>query len=96
MEKPKIKRKGIRFSPEPGTLAEFTYLGLDEKFKAQYAGLVISESSTGCSLVHTGAPLKVGDEITIKVGSLAPVASEVRWVIQLDEKIQKAGFQFLL
>lgn len=89
-------RKSIRFSPDSGSLAEIAFGPVAKAFKAQHHALVLSESATGCSILVAFAPdVSVGDRLRLKVGNLSPLLAEVRWVVPLDEQIQKIGFMYL-
>jgi hypothetical protein len=57
--------------------------------------LAFSESRTGCGLVLiSGKNPKVGDEITVKLGTMAPLAGIVRWVDSLDKDVIKIGVEY--
>jgi hypothetical protein len=90
------KRKNTRFDSEVNTLAEID-LQKNKKFYPTITALVITESYSGCSAVLVNAPiLVVGQKCLVKVGLMKEaLKAEARWVIQLDEHIQKVGFQYL-
>lgn len=88
------QRKNIRFNPDQGAVAQVCFG--TKTFKPDHHALILSESYRGCSIVLTLAPdVAVGDRLRIKVGNLAPMLAEVRWVIPLDDEIQKIGFMYL-
>jgi hypothetical protein len=89
-------RKNTRFKPDPGTYAEVKFPAKGKSSAPNYSGLVLSEAFGGCSMVLVYGPnLANGDQCNVKVGNLTPLLAEVRWVIALDENIQKVGFKFL-
>ncbi len=96
MLKKKYSRKSVRFTPDPGLVAQICFSPKTKTFKAEYSALILSESYRGCSLLIALAPdIAVADRLQIKVGELGPLLAEARWVIQLDEHIQKVGFMYL-
>lgn len=89
-------RKSTRFKPELSSVAQLCTGSLKKNFSEDFASLVLSESYTGCSVVVVNAPaFRVGSQLRVKTGALAPLLAEVRWVIPLDENIQKVGFMYL-
>jgi len=89
-------RKSTRFKPEKCTTAYLCVGSLRKAFSEDFASLLLSESYTGCSVVVAHAPaFRIGSQLRVKVGALAPLLAEVRWAIPLDENIQKVGFMYL-
>ena len=93
--KPNESFRGVRFPPDPKTLAQLDVEGSAE-FKPSLYGLVLNESYQGCALIllkderiSAGAPLRV------QVGQLAPMRAEVRWHKELDDQVVKIGLFYL-
>lgn len=91
-------RRSLRFQPDEGNIAEIDPEAKDNKnnFKARIRALIVDEALEGCCLVLThNRLLQVGDICLVKVGMLDPLISEVRWIRDLDEEIQKIGIMYL-
>jgi hypothetical protein len=89
------KRKNTRFPSPAGTLAKIEFQQGKADKKIVYIAQVITESFNGCSCVVIRAhDLIVGDLCRVKVGALPMLTAEIRWVIPLDDEIQKVGFMF--
>ncbi|MDT8409184.1 MAG: hypothetical protein RQ741_06255 [Wenzhouxiangellaceae bacterium] len=95
------KRRYMRFSPDEIEVAliQFTNRDPDEFFfEADAAGLVVEEAYGGCGLVvlskTTPDSMKEGAACLVKVGHLAPVRGEVRWVKSLDQDVSKLGIEY--
>ena len=89
-------RKSVRFSPDPGAVAHVCFGPISKTFNPEHNALILSESYKGCSVLLALAPdIAVGDRLRIKVGNLAPMLAEARWVVPLDDQIQKIGFMYL-
>jgi hypothetical protein len=86
------KRKSFRFKAEPGTLVVFQKVSNPVKI----TGLAIDESYRGCSFVMVSKePFEKGDHIKVKVGKLAALLGEVRWVKDLKDSVWTIGVEFL-
>jgi hypothetical protein len=86
------KARSVRFSPDPGTLAEIQF----EKQGVLF-GLVLNESSGGCAVVlMTDQDIPVHSRCRCKVGQLAWTDAEVRWTKVLDKNLVKLGLQYHL
>jgi len=87
------KPRSIRFSPDPGTLAEI-------RFEAEgifVFGLVINESATGFNtVVNTDKSVLVGATCLCKVGNLEWTYAEVRWMKSLESNIVQLGLEYQL
>ncbi|MGK5088479.1 hypothetical protein WDW86_13045 [Bdellovibrionota bacterium FG-2] len=95
MTKPN-QRKSIRFSPDPGTLAQIEIPLKDGAFAPKDVGLVLNESNRGCAVVVTRKSfLKAGELWRIKIGHLEPLKAQIKWVTELDMDVQKVGLQYL-
>jgi transcription antitermination factor NusG len=90
------KRRYIRFKPSANHFAQIDLGANEDEFTFQYVGLVVDEAAMGCCLaVSPEVKLKVGDQIRVKVGPLAPLKARVVWKAKLDDSIEKVGFEFL-
>lgn len=90
-----VKRKHVRFKPDPGAYAQICLDVEAPKFEPELLALILDESGGGCGLVTlTSKTFHRGDRVKVKVGELAPVLSEVCWVIPIDQQIQKIGLHY--
>lgn len=86
-------RSAIRFSPDPGTLAQLQF----EDSKEAEFGLVLNESAGGCALVlTTKSKIYEGGSCLCKVGNLASTPASIRWVKKLEANLFKIGLKYLL
>lgn len=90
-----IKRKHIRFTPDPPTTA-LIMTDEDGKFlKTPIPCIVIEESYGGCGLVAPTNPLIEKDStLLIRVGNLPDMLSQIRWVKIFDSKVCYFGIQY--
>lgn len=92
-KKTEHKPRSIRFSPDPGTLAEIRF----EAEGIYVFGLVINESATGFSAVlNTDKAILVGATCLCKVGNLEWTYAEVRWAKALEADIIQLGLEYQL
>ena len=91
-------RTSRRFPPDEGTIAwiDPNVQGDKRDFKPTIAALVTDESLQGCGIVvlsrdHIG----LDTECMIRVGGLAPLLSQIRWVKDLGTNARKVGVMFL-
>jgi hypothetical protein len=90
------KRRFIRFKPGPNHYAQIDLSANSDEFTFQYVALIVDESLMGCCLaLLPNAPLKVGDEVRVKVGPLAPLKARIVWKTNVDSFVDKVGFEFL-
>lgn len=90
------KRKHIRFASDVGTQAFVLANEEGVKLKIPLPALVVEESFKGCSLVVLKDSIfHEGSLLTVKVGRLDPMKSEVRWVKTFDGKICYIGLVYL-
>ena len=86
-------RKGIRFSPDPGTLASLSF-AKGRKYFTVY-GLVINESLKGCAVILMTDEKMEKDMVCLtRVGQLPETVSNVRWVKVLDTNLYKVGLEY--
>ena len=91
-------RSALRFAPDEGTIALIDPDHGEDKsqFKPTIHALVVDEAMDGCGLVVVNnTRLEIGDICLVQVGQLDPLSSELRWIRQLDEDVQKIGFMYL-
>ena len=93
--KPATKRKGVRFSPDPGTLAHVD-LSVKGAFKPTLICLVTEESFKGCGLVALSPKgLEKGDECRVQLGEGPVLEAEVRWRTDLDAQTVRLGLLYI-
>ena len=89
-------RKKLRFAPDPSMHAEIDFDTKQETFRCEMPALIFNESYSGCCVVAMKEKrFKVGSKFRIKVGLLAPLYGEIRWVNMLDNDFIKMGVEFL-
>ena len=91
-------RTSRRFPPDEGTIAwiDPNMQGDKRDFKPTIAALVTDESLRGCGIVVLSRDdMCQGAECMIRVGRLAPLLSQVRWVKDLSANARKVGVMFL-
>lgn len=91
-------RRSLRFAPDENNIAEIDASEAQDKddFQAQVHGLIVDEARDGCCLVLTNnQTLQEGDLCLVKIGRLDPINSEVRWIRELDDEVQKIGLMYL-
>lgn len=90
------KRKSVRFKPDLGTFAWIDTGAFTQTFKPEVVALVTEESSKGCRLLtFSDNEFEEGLRMKVKLGELAPLLSEVRWVKQLEEDVYHIGVMYL-
>ncbi len=90
------KRKHIRFSPDPCTVAYVDINISADKFDPKHVGIVITEAYGGCSIAVKATDfLQDKDEIRIKVGEMPVFKAQVVWRVPLDSDIVKLGIKYL-
>ena len=91
-------RRSRRFPPDEGTIAWIDPRAHGDKreFKPTIAALVTDEARHGCGIVTLSRDqLDPDTHCMIRVGDLAPLRSQIRWVKDLGADAQKAGVMFL-
>jgi hypothetical protein len=94
----KDARRSLRFPPDEGTIAWIDPSVQDDKrnFKPTIAALVTDEALHGCGIVTLSRDQIDPDaECMIRVGDLAPLRSQIRWVKDLGAHARKVGVMFL-
>ncbi len=93
----KVKRKHIRFTPDPDDYALILTGAQGRPLKNPKICLLIQESFGGCSVVMTQdkAPME-GHTIQIQVGRQSPLQAEIRWTKPLSHRVFSVGLQYLL
>jgi len=92
------ERRKVRFAPDEGAIAQIdpTIREDNADFEPKIQALVIDEARDGCGLVVVNNKvLFEGDTCLVKIGDLDPLISEIRWVQELDEDVQKIGVMYL-
>ncbi len=89
------KARGIRFKAHPADTAK-VYFGEDvADFQEDLAGLILNESiQGGALLVISDRKFIEGEFVVVKVGLLAPLRAEVRWVLHSEANIYKVGLLY--
>lgn len=90
----KKKRASFRFTAEPGTLVQIQQPAAGNE---PIFGLAVDEAYRGCSFVITGKkPLwKEGEILKLKVGKLAAMLGEIRWIKKVEKNIWTIGVRYL-
>jgi hypothetical protein len=91
-------RRSLRFPPDEGAVAWIDPSVHEDKhaFKPTVAALVIDEALNGCGLITLAQDwLREGAECMVRVGQLAPLRAEIRWVKDLNDDVLKIGVVFL-
>lgn len=92
----KSKRRKVRFASDPSQHAEIELHPTPGDFTPDLAAVICNESYRGCCIVAVkNKQLQEGARIRIKVGRLAPLLGEVKWVTDLDVEVAKFGIEFL-
>lgn len=89
-----IPRKYLRFPPEEGAVAwvDPNPLATRKDFQPTFAALVTDEALVGCGLIAIYQDwIKEGSEFTVRVGRLAPIQAQVRWVRDLGGRVIRIG-----
>ena len=91
-------RKSRRFPPDEGAMAWIDPSAPEDKhnFRPTIPALVTDEALHGCGVV-TLADDRISEdaECMVRVGNLAPLKSQIRWVKNLPNDIRKVGVMFL-
>lgn len=97
MEKRSLrKRKATRFKAAPGTLVQVSLASTSKNFKPQVIGLAIDEAYKGGSFVTIADKrLSIGANLYVKVGRVAALKAQVRWVKELEYDLCVYGMEFL-
>ena len=90
-------RSQLRFRPDPLDIAQLDFGPLDAPFSPTQVALIAEESPMGgAGLVALTSPqLHEGVVLRVKVGRLAPLRSEVRWMRKLEGDLVRVGIKFL-
>lgn len=94
--KTKVRRKSIRFKPDPGTLALVLTDSQGKKLSVPQIAIVVEEAYRGCSLlIVKELDFAEGDVLTVQVGHLSPLKAEIRWKKNYEGKFEYMGLQYL-
>jgi hypothetical protein len=91
-------RRSRRFPPDEGTMAWIDPNVHEDKddFNPTIPALVTDEALHGCGVVTLfDDRLSVDAECMVRVGHLAPLKSQLRWVKDLNNDVRKMGVMFL-
>jgi hypothetical protein len=89
-----VKKRSVRFPPDPGTLAEISFAPEAGKPFTLF-GLVINESQTGCAVVMmTDLKFKKDCPCHARIGHLADTKAIVRWTKTLEKGLIKIGVEY--
>ncbi len=92
----KPTRRNLRFTSDPSLHAEIQFDSVAQEFVSDLAGIICNESYTGCCLgVPASDRVREGTRFRLRVGNLAPMLGEVKWVTKVDPEIWKVGIHFL-
>ncbi|MCO4753681.1 MAG: hypothetical protein KC478_04330 [Bacteriovoracaceae bacterium] len=88
-----MKRKNIRFTPDKNTVVWFCKG--HEEFSKDHVGLAYSEAYGGAGVVITeDLGLKEGDLVTVKIGELESIKSEIRWIKKISDSVYQFGIKY--
>lgn len=89
-------RSKMRFPAEVGEIAMIDRDCESEDSGELIPALIINESYNGCALIlkSKDAP-EMGSKCLITLGRNTPYLAETVWVVNVEEEVTKAGFQFL-
>jgi hypothetical protein len=92
-----VKRRHLRFRPDPMEYAQIAVRDLGAPFTPEMVALVSEEAPMGgCGLVLMETPLlKVGDICRVKVGRIDPLRAQVMWRQAVESGIIRLGLKFL-
>jgi hypothetical protein len=92
-----VKRRHLRFRPDPMEYALVAVQNLGAPFTPELVALVSEEAPMGgCGLVLLETPqLKVGDVCRVKVGRIDPLRAQVMWRKAVEPGIIRLGLKFL-
>ncbi len=89
------KRRAIRYNPDQGDYAIVSYKKKPQEFQNDALGIILNESSTGCSVVVPHTPkLQEGDQFVVQIGRLEPLPATVIWRKELDKDVVKLGIRY--
>jgi hypothetical protein len=92
----KNSRRKVRFTADPFHHASIDFNPQPNEFNPEIVALICNESYNGCCVVALKKQqLQSGARIRIKIGGLAPMMGEVRWVLDLDVEVVKIGIELL-
>lgn len=102
---PQIRRKHIRFKPDPGSMAFILTDPKGKKLESPLPCLILQESYAGAGLVTLKntpdkntdlhkAPPKKGMRFQIKVGHLEATLCEVKWTQSLNPDVLAFGVEY--
>jgi hypothetical protein len=78
------------------TIAWVKFQAQDDHGLPELVALVYNESYKGCSLILVSdRHLQAGEQVHVRVGKLQPLQAKVAWVKILEDKILRAGFQYI-
>lgn len=91
----KVKRRFVRFDPDPTDTALVEFSPTGKAFKPTLAAIISNEAYGGCGLVLiTRQRIKEGDKIRVKVGRIKPLIGVVAWVDPLAPRIIQIGVRY--
>ena len=95
VSQPSDKRRALRYTPDA---VDYAILCLNKKiaqFQNDLMGLILNESSTGCSVViAANDKVQKDDQIVVQVGKLSPLPVTVIWRKELDKDVVKLGLRY--
>lgn len=93
----KVKRKHIRFAPDPDDYALILSGAQGRPLKNPKICLLVQESFGGCLIVLTQEkPPIVGQTLQIQVGRQSSMKAEIRWSKVLSPRVFSIGLQYLI
>lgn len=89
-------RRKVRFTADPFHHAAIDLNPQLDEFNPEIVALICNESYNGCCVVALRKQqLQKGARVRIKIGDLAPMMGEIKWVLDLDVEVVKMGIELL-
>ncbi len=94
-KQPSAKRRSLRFNADLGDYAIICFNKNTSMFQTDAVGIILNESSSGCSLaVPATDKLQKDDIIVVQIGRLEPLPATVMWRKELDKDVVKLGLRY--
>lgn len=90
----KNRRDYIRYDPDKNSLIR---IFLDGDPHDPLIGLLLDKSEGGCGAIfhETTFDFEKNDHVKIKPGKISPRMARIAWIVMVDNKTIRAGFEYL-
>lgn len=89
------KRASLRYTPDVGDYAIICFNKKVSDFQTDLLGIILNESSTGCSLAIAATDkLQQDDQIVVQIGRLELLPATVIWRKLIDKDVVKLGLRY--